>query len=128
MNLKLNFYQINGVQCCDINNEGYVRLKDMIAVQKARQEDAIQNETTYTIGAIGEKYGLNAVKLNRLLEDMGIQHFRSGVWHLDHKLVKKGYVTPISGRNKKTFMRWTVKGKLYIESILEEYLDNNLSE
>ncbi len=73
-----------------------------------------------TVTSIAKEYGMSGVKLNEYLCGKHIQYKCKGVWHINSKYGKKGYVVSVSARNKKTHMYWTYEGKMFIEKLLEE--------
>lgn len=74
----------------------------------------------YSVSDIAVTYGMSAVELNQYLQAKKIQYKRCGVWHIYSKYAKKGYVSTISGKNKKTHLYWTTFGKAFIEQLLAD--------
>ena len=108
-----------GIRYLIFEGEQYVHFNDLIAYVY-RHNDEKEPPIKYTISEIAEEYGMSAVKLNAYLKTKHIQYKCKGVWHINSKYAKRGYVVSVSGRNKKTHMYWTAKGKKFIESLLEE--------
>lgn len=83
---------------------------------------------TLTITQIAADYGMSAKKLNRILRDEGIQHLVNDQWILYAEHMSKGYtrsetiqIVRSDGRpDTKMFTRWTQKGRLRINEILNQ--------
>lgn len=79
-----------------------------------------EHETEYcSIQSIASAYGMSAVRLNQYLCAKHIQYRRGGVWHINARYAKRGYVNK-TGRDSHTHLRWNNKGKEFIESLLAQ--------
>ena len=80
-----------------------------------------ESEITYcSIQSIADQYEMSAVELNQFLCQKHIQYRRGGVWHLNSRYANRGYVLNKTGKNSKTHLRWSSKGKDFIESLLAQ--------
>lgn len=111
-------YVVSGIRIIIFDGEQYANFDDILAFVR---KNCTQNNRPirYTISEIAKEYEISAVKLNNILKAEHIQYRSKGVWHINSKYGKKGYVVSVSGRNKKTHMYWTFEGKKFIESLLE---------
>lgn len=88
----------------------------------------LSSKDTVTISQIAADYGMSAIAMNRLLNELGMQRKVSGQWILYRKHQKQGYTksktTKISleDGSQKVVMntRWTQKGRLAIYDMLKE--------
>jgi Rha family phage regulatory protein len=82
------------------------------------------SDESLTTTQIAMNYGLTARKLNKILEEMGIQHVVNKQWIPYKKYLGNGYVVghPIELPNGKTkeVTRWTRAGQKFIYSKLKE--------
>lgn len=94
------------------------------------------HEYIYTVSKIGENLGLSAQKLNKLLQDKGIQidtresEFEVyGGWILNHEyefLLQNQYLVPLKDIYESYYyipmrnLRWTEKGRQWIIEFLKE--------
>ena len=51
----------------------------------------LQNKSTLTVNQIAKDYGMSAIKLNKLLHELGIQYKQGKIWFLYAKHQDKGY-------------------------------------
>ncbi len=88
----------------------------------------LASTSTVTVSQIAADYGMSAIKMNRLLKEMGIQYKLGDQWLLYAKYKDKGYVssetvyfelsdgTPMTKMNTK----WTQEGRLFLYDILKK--------
>ncbi len=82
---------------------------------------------TVTVSQIAADYGMSAIKLNRILKEMGIQYKMGDQWLLYAKYKDKGYVgsetvhIELSDGSTLTKMntKWTQEGRLFLYDILK---------
>ena len=91
--------------------------------------DTILSSTdTVTISQIAADYGMSAIALNKLLNQLGVQRKVSGQWILYRKHMQQGYTkshtSEISkpGNETKVVMntKWTQKGRLFLYDLLNK--------
>lgn len=83
---------------------------------------------TVTISQIAADYGMSAYQMNKLLNELGVQHKVGGQWILYKKHMRQGFVKshtteiPKATGGRKTVMntKWTQKGRLFIYELLKE--------
>ncbi len=87
----------------------------------------LSNKGLVTITQIAKDYGMSGRKMNKLLEDLGVQYKQSGQWLLKAKYHDKGYthsktinITRKDGTPDVTMeTKWTQKGRLFIYELLK---------
>lgn len=91
--------------------------------------DTILSSTdTVTITQIAADYGMSARQLNKLLNELGVQHKVSGQWILYRKHMQHGYTKsqtsdiPKAGGGVKVVMntKWSQKGRLFLYNLLKD--------
>lgn len=96
---------------------------------KAKYHDEVLNSpNVVAITQIAKDYGMSAVKMNKLLNDLGIQYKLRNQWLLVQKYSDKGYVKSKTQEyfdtngNIHTAMTtyWTQKGRLFIYETLKQ--------
>ena len=92
---------------------------------KASYHDHVLNSTTLlSVTQIAKDYGMGAPSFNKLLQELGIQYKKSGVWHLYHKYQDKGYTATkthiIDTERSKIHTNWTQKGRLFLYETLKK--------
>ena len=96
---------------------------------KAKYTDEVLNSpNVVAITQIAKDYGMSAVKMNKLLNDLGIQYKLRNQWLLVQKYSDKGYVKSKTQEyfdtngNIHTAMTtyWTQKGRLFIYETLKQ--------
>lgn len=96
---------------------------------KAKYHDEVLNSpNVVAITQIAKDYGMSAVKMNKLLNDLGIQYKLRNQWLLVQKYSDKGYVKSKTQEyfdtngNIHTAMTtyWTQKGRLFIYDLLKQ--------
>lgn len=83
---------------------------------------------TVTISQIAADYGMSARAMNKLLNDLKVQHKIGGQWILYRKHMQQGYTKshtteiPKSDGGTKVVMntKWTQKGRLFLYNLLKE--------
>ncbi|WP_206855320.1 phage antirepressor KilAC domain-containing protein [Candidatus Enterococcus mangumiae] len=89
--------------------------------------DTILSSTdTVATSQIAADYGMSAIALNKLLNQLGVQHKVSGQWLLYRKHMNQGYTKshtseiPKSDGGVKVVMntKWTQKGRVFIYNLL----------
>ena len=100
-----------------------------VAAPKANIYDAhISSKETLTTSNIAMELGMSARRLNKLLEDRGVQRKVNGIWTLNAKYsnhnfaVLKPYieVNQVTGESKTYYqMVWTAKGRIWIKENVE---------
>lgn len=95
---------------------------------KVRYYDRIlQSNATMTVTQIAQDYGMSAMKLNKELETMKIQHKVRGQWILYGKFLTGGYVHSRTvdilrsdGRHDVKYnTEWTTKGRIFLYESLK---------
>lgn len=98
-----------------------------IVAPKAEALDVLTGNTDklYTITQIATNYGMSGIKMNSLLNQLGVQYYRSGNWKLYAKYEGKGYTVTPTGQanNGHTYksMKWTNKGEYFLYNLLKEH-------
>ena len=89
--------------------------------------DMILSSTdTVATSQIAADYGMSAIALNKLLNELGVQHKVSGQWILYRKHMNQGYTKshtseiPKADGGVKVVMntKWTQKGRIFIYNLL----------
>ncbi len=89
--------------------------------------DTILSSTdTVATSQIAADYGMSAIALNKLLNELGVQHKVSGQWILYRKHMNQGYTKshtseiPKADGGTKVVMntKWTQKGRVFIYNLL----------
>lgn len=86
----------------------------------------LESHTTLTTTQIAADYDLSAYRLNKILNEEGIQHMVNGQWILYKKYMGMGYtksktiqITRSDGTpDTKMSTQWTQKGRLFLHNIL----------
>lgn len=76
----------------------------------------VEEERLYTVDEIARAHHMTARELNKFLNAMGVQYTRKGRWYLYSKYSKKGFTQGYA-----SWLRWTEKGKNFIEELLSKY-------
>lgn len=87
----------------------------------------LQSKATMTITQIAQDYGMSAVKMNKELESMRIQHKMRGQWILFAQFLKGGYVHSRAvdivrsdgSHDVKYNTEWTTKGRIFLYEALK---------
>lgn len=89
----------------------------------------LASKATVTTTQIAQDYGMTAVKLNKILEDLRVQHKVNGQWILYAPYITQGYVhsKPVNitrsngDADIKYNTEWTQKGRLFLYSGLKNH-------
>lgn len=87
----------------------------------------LQSNATMSITQIAQDYGMSAVRMNKVLESMRIQHKMRGQWILFAQFLKGGYVhsravdiVRSDGRHDVKYnTEWTTKGRIFLYESLK---------
>lgn len=98
-------------------------------------EQVLLSETELTTTKVALDLGMSARKLNKLLEQKGVQYRQSGIWNLKAAYNGKGYAKlrtyhhPGRDGSVRTehLLVWTEKGREFIHGLLNPALSTNLS-
>ena len=90
-------------------------------------DQILQSTATMTVTQIAQDYGMSAMKLNKELEAMKIQHKVRGQWILYGKFLTGGYVHSRAvdilrsdGRHDVKYnTEWTTKGRIFLYESLK---------
>ncbi|MDD5792070.1 MAG: phage antirepressor [Erysipelotrichaceae bacterium] len=81
---------------------------------------------TVTINQIAKDYGMSGTKMNKILNELGVQFKKSGQWFIYEKYNCKGYtnrqVVQIERNGCKDWVmktKWTQKGRLFLYELLK---------
>ncbi len=84
----------------------------------------LQNKSLLSVSKIAKDYGMSAIKMNRLLHDLGVQYKQGDIWLLYAKHQDKGYTQThthvIDADNSRVSTKWTQKGRLFIYELLKQ--------
>ncbi|WP_429984041.1 phage antirepressor KilAC domain-containing protein [Lysinibacillus pakistanensis] len=83
----------------------------------------LQNKSLLSVSKIAKDYGMSAIKLNRLLYELGVQYKQGDIWLLYAKYQDKGYTQTtthvIDADKSRVSTKWTQKGRLFIYDLLK---------
>lgn len=84
----------------------------------------LQNKSLLPISKIAKDYGMSAIKMNKLLHQLGVQYKQGDIWLLYAKYQDKGYTQTtthvIDADLSKVQTKWTQKGRLFIYELLKK--------
>ncbi|WEZ72404.1 phage antirepressor KilAC domain-containing protein [Bacillus altitudinis] len=84
----------------------------------------LQNKSLLSVSKIAKDYGMSAMKLNKLLHELGVQYKQGDIWLLYAKHQDKGYTQThthvIDADKSKVQTKWTQKGRLFIYELLKQ--------
>lgn len=84
----------------------------------------LQNKSLLSISKIAKDYGMSAIKMNRLLHELGVQYKQGDIWLLYAKYQDKGYTQThthvIDADKSRVSTKWTQKGRLFIYGLLKQ--------
>ena len=83
---------------------------------EGKEVKQVEEERLYTVDEIARANRMTARELNKFLNVMGVQYTRKGRWYLYSKYSKKGFT-----QGSASWLRWTEKGKNFIENLLSKY-------
>ncbi|MED1424936.1 phage antirepressor KilAC domain-containing protein [Bacillus altitudinis] len=85
----------------------------------------LQNKSLLSVSKIAKDYGMSAMKLNKLLHELGVQYKQGDIWLLYAKHQDKGYTQThthvIDADKSKVQTKWTQKGRLFIYELLKQH-------
>ena len=88
----------------------------------------LQNKSLLSVSKIAKDYGMSAMRMNKLLHELGVQYKQGDIWLLYAKYQDKGYtfsttvdITKKDGSSDvRMNTKWTQKGRVFIYSLLKE--------
>ncbi len=84
----------------------------------------LQNKSLLSVSKIAKDFGMSAMKLNKLLHELGVQYKQGDIWLLYAKHQDKGYTQThthvIDADKSKVQTKWTQKGRLFIYELLKQ--------
>lgn len=83
---------------------------------EGKEVKQVEDERLYTVDEIARAHHMTARELNKFLNVTGVQYTRKGRWYLYSKYSKKGFT-----QGSASWLRWTEKGKNFIEELLSKY-------
>lgn len=83
---------------------------------EGKEVKQVEDERLYTVDEIARANRMTARELNKFLNVTGVQYTRKGRWYLYSKYSKKGFT-----QGSASWLRWTEKGKNFIEELLSKY-------
>ncbi len=91
---------------------------------KARYHDLIlQNKSTLSVTLIAKDYGMSAIRMNKLLHELGVQYRQGDAWLPYQRYAVQGYTQSrthaIDAESSKTSTYWTQKGRLFLYNLLK---------
>ncbi len=100
-----------------------------------RYQRLTESDHLYNVSHIAARYGISAIKLNKLLELLSVQYKRRGTYILYSPYKNRGYVDYVLYENDTKdgehitheIMKWTEKGREFIDKLLKDkgYVDEN---
>ena len=83
---------------------------------EGKEVKQVEDERLYTVDEIARAHHMTARELNKFLSVTGVQYTRKGRWYLYSKYSKNGFT-----QGSASWLRWTEKGKNFIEELLSKY-------
>lgn len=83
---------------------------------EGKEVKQVEDERLYTVDEIARAHHMTARELNKFLNVTGVQYTRKGRWYLYSKYSKNGFT-----QGSASWLRWTEKGKNFIEELLSKY-------
>ncbi|QDR65019.1 phage antirepressor [Mammaliicoccus sciuri] len=84
----------------------------------------LQNKSLLSVSKIAKDYGMSAMRMNKLLHELGIQYKQGDIWLLYAKYQDKGYTQTstyaLDEEHSKVSTKWTQKGRLFIYDLLKD--------
>lgn len=83
----------------------------------------LQNKSLLSVSKIAKDYGMSGKRMNKLLNELGIQYKQGDCWLLYQKHADKGYTQSkthtVDAETSKLHTYWTQKGRLFIYETLK---------
>ena len=87
-------------------------------------DNVLLGDELLSISQIAKEFGMTGMKLNQLLNKLGVQYKQGKIWVLYKKYDDEGYTKYIThlvqGAGSVTYTKWTQKGRKFIYEILEK--------
>ena len=87
-------------------------------------DNVLASDGLLSISQIAKEFGMTGMKLNNLLNKLGVQYKQGKIWVLYKKYDDEGYTKYtthlIKGTGSVTYSKWTQKGRKFIYEILAE--------
>ncbi|MCD3219471.1 phage antirepressor [Mammaliicoccus sciuri] len=84
----------------------------------------LQNKSLLSVSKIAKDYGMSAMRMNKLLHELGIQYKQGDIWLLYAKYQDKGYTQTstyaLDEEHSKVSTKWTQNGRLFIYDLLKD--------
>ncbi|MBO3080330.1 phage antirepressor [Mammaliicoccus sciuri] len=84
----------------------------------------LQNKSLLSVSKIAKDYGMSAMRMNKLLHELGVQYKQGDIWLLYAKYQDKGYTQTstyaLDEEHSKVSTKWTQKGRLFIYDLLKD--------
>ncbi|MEB6121694.1 phage antirepressor [Mammaliicoccus sciuri] len=84
----------------------------------------LQNKSLLSVSKIAKDYGMSAIRMNKLLHELGVQYKQGDIWLLYAKYQDKGYTQTstyaLDEEHSKVSTKWTQKGRLFIYDLLKD--------
>lgn len=116
-------------RCSELMLENNVQKQQIAELQpKASYYDVVLNcKELINISVIAKDYGWSATKLNKYLNEKGVQYKQDDVWLLYQPYAKSGYTSTNTYKTKDkdgtehahVHTKWTQKGRLFIYDLLK---------
>ena len=101
--------------------------ENAVMLPKAEYCDAVlRSESLIATNVIAKDYGMHATRFNRMLENMGVQYKRGGIWTLKVPYDGQGYAQSATFQregsdNTYLWLKWTEKGRKFLYDFLKEH-------
>lgn len=109
-----------------------------VLVPKAEYTDKVlQSTSTLTVNEIALELGISNIKLNKILEEKGVQYKQGKIWLLTTKYRDRGLATlrtftkfDEETKEQKTYSNtvWTEKGRQFIHSLFSQKANNQVNQ
>lgn len=114
----------------DLEEQNQVLEQQLLEVQPQLNylDIILSSKDTVTITQIAADYGMSAIEMNKILNELRIQHKVGGQWILYKTHMRKGYtksqtneITKADGATKIVMnTKWTQKGRIFLYNHLKE--------
>ena len=98
-----------------------------VMLPKAEYCDAVlKSESLIATNVIAKDYGMHAARFNKMLENMGVQYKRGGIWELKAAYQDQGYAQSATfqrdgSNNTFIWLKWTEKGRKFLYDFLKSH-------